>query len=131
MMTLTYNWPFRRTPDNVIEPLLRIPDEEILALWKPMVPYEHRPGRRKEWLGPTVWTQEKRLDSSDRALRRRRARQEEYAEVCVPQEDGDDTILRMFSSGVKVADIATQVGLKFGEVRLRIIACHPDGKTLR
>ena len=121
----------RHTPDNVIEPLLRIPDEEILALWKPMVPFEFRPGKRREWLGPQVWTEEKRLDSSDRALRRRRARQEEYAEACVPQEDGDDTILRMFSSGVKVVEIAKQVGLKFGEVRLRIIACHPDGKTLR
>lgn len=121
----------RHSPDNTIEPLFKIPDEEILALWKPLVPFEFRPGKRTEYLGPQVWTQELRLSSSDRALRRRRRRQEEYAEACTPKEDGDETILRLFSDGLKVGDIGVQVGLKFGEVRARLIACHPEGMTLR
>lgn len=121
----------RHTPDNVIEPLLRIPDEEIYALWKPTVPYEFRPGKKTEYMGGFHFTEEMRQGCSDRGIKRRREKQRAYASECTPKEDGDETILRLYGDGMKAADVARQVGLKFGDVRGRLIACHPEGKTLR
>jgi hypothetical protein len=121
----------RHTPDNVIEPLYKIPDEEILAIWKTLVPYEFRPGKKAEYFGNDHFTFELRKACSDRSIKRRLLKQLEYAAECTPKEDGDETILRLFDEGYKITEIAEQVGRSFKVVRERIVACHPLGKALK
>lgn len=121
----------RHTPDNVIQPMLRIPEEEMLTLWKSTVPHEFRPGKRTEYMGGNHFTEEMRQGCSERGIKRRIAKQSEYASECSPKEDGDETILRLFGEGMKVADVAEATGRKFKAVRARLIACHPQGKALK
>lgn len=121
----------RHTPDNVIEPMLRIPEEEMLTLWKSMVPHEFRPGKRTEYMGGNHFTEEMRQACSDRGKFRRMVKQHEYASECSPQEDGDETILRLFSEGLKIAEISKATGRRFKDVRGRVLACHPHGRPLK
>lgn len=121
----------RHSPDNTIEPMMKIPDEEILAIWKPLVPPEFRAGRSNSEYSDREITEEVRETCAKASYARRTKKQFLYAQLCTPKEDGDETIIRLFQEGLRLDAIADATGRRYQEVRDRLVDCHPTRKPLR
>ena len=119
-----------RTPDNTIDAICRIPEDIIREQWMAMILPSDRAGRLKN---PTAhsFSAEERAQCSVRQQKRRLKKQAQYVLSCSPKVEGDDEILRLFGEGARVDQISDQLQIPYEKVRLRIVACHPDGKPLR
>jgi hypothetical protein len=130
MMHPTTNWPFRRTLDNTIDAICRIPEDILREQWQATILPSDRAGRLKN---PTAhsFSAEERAQCSVRQQKRRLKKQAQYVLACSPKVDGDDEILRLFGEGARVDQISDRLQMPYEKVRNRIVACHPDGKPLR
>ncbi len=109
---------------------ITISETELLYRWSRTIRPEDRASSKLYHNTHILTEEEKQRQVENRRAFRSKA-QKAHADACVPLEDGDETLIRMYGEGYRVMDIAETTQRPYREIRLRLVACHPERKSLK
>lgn len=107
----------------------RLTEEALISGWKPR--REDRPADAVGRTRSQAWTAEKAERQAIGRQGIQREKQRAYAAECSPVQDGDEDILALYASGMSVQEVSRHADLAYETTRLRILACHPDARSLK
>jgi hypothetical protein len=100
-------------------------EDELIANW-----IGDTGGRRFRW-AKQEWAPEHKSNHATGRAKAQARKQADYARECEPQEDRDEELIRLYGAGLPVAKVSERTGVPYDQARKRILACHPEGKSLR
>lgn len=107
------------------------PSEAILAKeWPDSIRREDR-NLRIQAYNPGNFTDDHKRNIVAGLAVAQRAKQAEFASECTPQQDGDETIIRLYAEGRNIGYIKKQIRSSYSHARNRLIACHPTATALK